>query len=117
MSPKHSCTGPGSVVNICCYLVMEAMLMPWVLVPDRDRPAHPVLSIRPQSPCPFLSVLEDRLISRLYRFTEIMSFLDVRANSCHLKGPKYIPKPNRKLFGVVHCLGLSIALSYLRAVS
>lgn len=87
--------------------------MPWVLVPDRDRPAHPVLSIRPQSPCPFLSVLEESPVSRLYRFTEIMSFLDVRANSCHLKGPKYIPKPDRKLFlgctlfRIIHCFELS----------
>lgn len=58
-------------------------------------PAHPVGPIRPQSPCSFLSVLENNPISGLYHFTEIMSFLNVRANPCHLEGPKYFPKPDR----------------------
>lgn len=52
-------------------------------------------------------------VSGLYRFTEIMSFLNVRANPCHLEGPKYILKPDRKLFlgytlfGIIHCFELS----------
>lgn len=49
----------------------------------------------------------------LYHFTEIMSFLNIRASLCHLEGPKYIPKPDRKLFlgctlfGIIHCFELS----------
>lgn len=90
---------------------MEAMLTP-VLGPDRDSPAHSVLFIRPQSPCPFLSVLEDNRFSGLYRFTEIVSFLDVRANPCHLEGPKYIPESDKIISGlyivrVIRCSELS----------
>lgn len=77
---------------------------------------HPVPSIRPQSPYSFLSVLEDNHTSGLCHFTEIMRFLNVKANLYHLEGPKYIPKPDKKLF-LGHTLGLSIALSYLGAVS
>lgn len=93
---------------------MEAMLTR-VLGPGRDSPAHSALFIRPQSP--FLSVLEDNRFSGLYRFTEIVSFLDVRANPCHLEGPKYIPESDRKLFWGCTLLGLSVALSYQGAVS
>lgn len=74
---------------------------------------HPVPSIRPQSPYSFLSVLEDNHTSGLCHFTEIMRFLNVKANLYHLEGPKYIPKPDKKLFldhtlfGIIHCFKLS----------
>lgn len=88
---------------------MEAMLTR-VLGPGRDSPAHSALFIRPQSP--FLSVLEDNRFSGLYRFTEIVSFLDVRANPCHLEGPKYIPVRQKIILGlyivrVIRCSELS----------
>lgn len=79
-----------------------------------DRPAHPLPSVRPRSP--FKICLRRQPVSGLCRSTEIMSFLNVRFNSCHLEGPTHIPEPNRGLFWVTHCLGLLGASCYLAVV-
>ena len=94
-------------------LVMEAVLTATGLGPTQGQACSSSSLHLVSAPLLFSGCPRRQPISGHYHFTEIMSFPNVRANPCHLEGPKYILKPDRKLFlgctlfGIIHCFELS----------